>query len=84
MARVLENERLAGSMAEPGIRRIGIADLRAALRAGMEDFRASPTQMMFLCLLYPIIGLVAARAFSGGELLPLLWPMIAVRSWYWS
>ena len=77
MARVLENERLAGSMAEPGIRRIGIADLRAALRAGMEDFRASPTQMMFLCLLYPIIGLVAARAFSGGELLPLLWPMIA-------
>ncbi|RAI56967.1 hypothetical protein DOO78_21320 [Roseicella frigidaeris] len=59
------------------IRRIGTADLRAALREGWQDFRAIPTQLIFLCILYPIVGLVAARAVSGGDLLPLLWPLIA-------
>jgi uncharacterized membrane protein len=77
MARVLENGRLSDTAAEPGIRAIGIADLRASLRDGVDDFLAAPTQMIFLCLLYPIVGLVAARAFSGGALLPLLWPMVA-------
>ena len=44
---------------------------------GWEDFLAIPTQLVFLCVLYPLVGLVAARAFSGGDLLPLLWPLVA-------
>jgi uncharacterized membrane protein len=77
MADAWTNDRRAADVAEAGIRRIGTADLRLALRQGWEDFLAIPTQLVFLCVLYPLVGLVAARAFSGGHLLPLLWPLVA-------
>ncbi|MDW8445222.1 MAG: DUF2189 domain-containing protein [Acetobacteraceae bacterium] len=60
----------------PTIRRITIADLREALARGWDDFRATPTQLLFLGLLYPVVGFVAAR-FATGELLPLLFPLLA-------
>ncbi|TDH63201.1 DUF2189 domain-containing protein [Dankookia rubra] len=77
MADAWTNDRLAADVAEAGIRRIGTADLQIALRQGWDDFRTIPTQLVFLCVLYPLVGLVAARAFSGGDLLPLLWPLVA-------
>jgi uncharacterized membrane protein len=77
MARAWTNDRLTANPGEAGIRRIGIPDLREALRQGYADFLANPTQLVFLCVLYPIVGLVAARAMSGGDMLPLLWPLIA-------
>jgi uncharacterized membrane protein len=61
----------------PAVRRIGLADLRTALAKGLDDFLASPTQLVFLCVIYPIVGLVMARAAAGEELLPLVWPIIA-------
>lgn len=60
----------------PEVRQIGIPDIRAALHDGIEDFKAIPTQLIFLCLLYPVIGLVAARTATD-DLLPLLFPLIA-------
>jgi uncharacterized membrane protein len=63
--------------AEPAIRTIGTAELREALREGLDDFLATPTQLVFLCVLYPVVGLVAARAMAGGDMLPLLFPLIA-------
>ena len=71
---VLQPATVAGP---PVVRRIGVADLRAALSAGWDDFLAIPTQMVFLCILYPIVGLVAARAATGSGLLPLLFPLTA-------
>ena len=62
---------------QPAVRRIGSADVRAALAAGVDDFLSTPTQLVFLCILYPIVGLVAARAATGGDLLPLLFPLVA-------
>jgi uncharacterized membrane protein len=59
------------------VRRIGIPDLRAALAAGIDDFKAHPTQLVFLCILYPIIGLAAARVAASGELMPLLFPLVS-------
>ncbi|MCB4822287.1 DUF2189 domain-containing protein [Roseicella aerolata] len=76
MARAWTNDHLTTD-AEPGIRRIGTADLREVLRQGWDDFLAIPTQLVFLCVLYPLVGWVAARAFSGGEMMPLLWPLVA-------
>ncbi len=67
----------AYTAAVPVIRRIGVGDVRAALAAGVDDFLAIPTQLAFLCFLYPIIGLVAARAASDAVLLPLLFPLVA-------
>ncbi len=61
----------------PVVRRIGFPDLRAALAEGWRDFLAIPTQLVFLCILYPIIGLVAARVAVGNNLLPLAFPLVA-------
>lgn len=60
----------------PAVRHLSTADVGAALRQGAADFRAIPTQLVFLCLLYPVIGFVAAR-MATADLLPLLFPLIA-------
>ena len=66
---------LAESRAE--VRKIHAADLGEALRRGWQDFLAIPTQLVFLCILYPVIGLGAPRAAIGTDLLPLLFPLVA-------
>ena len=60
----------------PTIRRIGSADIRAALAGGWGDFRENRTDVIFLCVLYPVIGLVLARLSFFG-VLPLLFPLAA-------
>jgi uncharacterized membrane protein len=63
--------------ARPAVRTITLTDLQEALQLGWADFLAIPTQLIFLCILYPIVGLVAARAAVGTDLLPLLFPLVA-------
>lgn len=63
--------------AEPVVRTIGFSDIRIALAKGYDDFMEMPTQLVFLGIIYPIVGFVAARAASGGALLPLLYPLVA-------
>lgn len=77
MAKVSTNADVFGSHADPVVRRIGLADLKTALVKGYADFADTPTQLIFLGLIYPLIGLLAATAASGGELLPLLYPIVA-------
>ncbi len=57
------------------IRRIGFTDLKEALRQGVEDFYAMPTHAMFLCVIYPVVGLLLARLAFGYSVLPLLYPL---------
>jgi uncharacterized membrane protein len=59
----------------PAIQKIGLADVRAALRQGLEDFFAARTDVIFLCLIYPVIGLFLAAASARGSALPLLFPL---------
>ena len=59
------------------IRRIGIADLKDALRKGTDDFLAMPTHALFLGAIYPVVGLVLARLAFGYSVLPLLYPLAA-------
>lgn len=59
----------------PLVSRIGVADLRAALASGFRDFGAFRTDVIFLVLIYPVIGLVLARAAFGEDMLPLLFPL---------
>ena len=61
----------------PVIRKIGLSDLQQALRLGWEDFKAVPSHAIILCLIYPVLGLVLARAVSGYAVLPLLFPLAA-------
>jgi uncharacterized membrane protein len=61
----------------PAIRRIGTSAIWRALRQGWDDFSANPTQLVFLAIIYPIIGLVAATAAAGRDLMPLVWPLLS-------
>ncbi len=66
-----------GGYTRPGINNIGPADLRDALADGLADFKAMPTHLIFLCLIYPIVTLVFARLYAGYEVLPLVFPLLA-------
>ncbi|HET7879648.1 MAG TPA: DUF2189 domain-containing protein [Acetobacteraceae bacterium] len=61
--------------AAPAVRQIGIRDLRDALARGIADFEANRTDVIFMCVIYPVIGLVLGRLASGYGLLPLLFPL---------
>ncbi|MDQ0322067.1 putative membrane protein [Pararhizobium capsulatum DSM 1112] len=63
--------------AYPNVRRIGAADVFAALRQGLDDFWAKPSHNVFLCLIYPVAGIVIARWTSGANALPLLFPLMS-------
>ena len=59
----------------PAVRRIGIADIRDALARGIDDFEANRTDVVFLCVIYPVLGLILGRLASGYGLLPLIFPL---------
>jgi uncharacterized membrane protein len=59
------------------IRTITLSDLREALRLGWEDFKAIPSHAIILCVIYPVLGLVLARAVLGYAVIPLLFPLAA-------
>jgi uncharacterized membrane protein len=59
----------------PAVRRIAVADLRVVLAKGLSDFAAFRTDVAFLCVIYPLIGLVLARLAFGYQLLPLVFPL---------
>jgi len=61
----------------PAVRSIGPMDLKDVLAKGLEDFRAMPTHVIFLSLLYPIAGLAIARLTFGYDVVPLLYPLVA-------
>ncbi len=59
----------------PIVREITIADLGAALKAGFEDFKVYRTDVITLCALYPVIGLVLARIVIGRGMFELMFPV---------
>jgi uncharacterized membrane protein len=59
----------------PAARAISPSDLQGALRLGLKDFAASRTDVAFLCLIYPVIGIFLAVVTARGDLLPLLFPV---------
>ena len=61
----------------PVVRSIGPADLRVALAKGLEDFWAMPTHVVFLSLIYPVIGIALGSATFGYDVVPLLFPLVA-------
>jgi len=61
----------------PRVRKIGPRDLWDALGKGWDDFWAMPSHLVFLSLIYPVIGLLIGGATFGYNLLPLFYPMAA-------
>src|SRR3954451_17530536 len=61
----------------PIVRKIGFADLKDALAQGIDDFRVMPSHVIFLAVIYPVVGLCLARMAFGYHLMPLLFPLAA-------
>src|SRR3546814_17791128 len=67
----------ASSARAAPVRTITRQDLRISLRDGWADFMTMRGDLIFLGLLYPLIGVVAATVTLGGTLLPLFFPIAA-------
>jgi uncharacterized membrane protein len=63
--------------AQPIVHDIGATDLLDALSKGIDDFKAMPTHLINFCWIYPIVILIGARAYAGGEVLALVFPLLA-------
>ena len=70
--RAIREDRQAAPLA---IRRIGLADLKDALARGLDDFATYRTDVVFLCVIYPVVGLVLGRLAFGYDMVPLLFPL---------
>jgi uncharacterized membrane protein len=67
------------SPAQPVVRRISSADIYYALTRGIDDFTAVPSHAVFLCVIYPLLGLLLIGITLGHSLslLPLAFPIAA-------
>ncbi len=68
---------LDAEVVEPQVRRIGLADIQTSLKEGFQDFATYRTDVIFICLLFPLIGLVLANVTLRLGLLPLLFPLLS-------
>ncbi len=68
---------LGRSDAPPEVRTLSTADIRASLADGWDDFTASRSDVMFIVLIYPVIGLVLIGMGLQMSMLPLLFPLLA-------
>lgn len=59
------------------VRKLSLADLRDALKRGYADFRAKPSHMLVLGLVYPLGAALAAGFALGYDVLPLVFPVAA-------
>src|SRR4249919_4291471 len=60
----------------PVVRRIGTDDLKDALARGIDDFLAMPSHVVFISLIYPIVGLLLGRMTLDNDVMPLLFPLM--------
>lgn len=63
--------------ATPGVNRITTAHLWKSLRLGVDDFMAMRSDVLFLALVYPVVGAVLAGIAFQASLLHLIFPLVA-------
>lgn len=59
------------------VRSIDMSDLTSALRKGYDDFLAMRSDVLWMVILYPVIGFALAIFAASGTLLPLAFPLMA-------
>ncbi|KPF66002.1 cytochrome C oxidase subunit I [Bosea sp. AAP35] len=60
----------------PRINSITVEDLRAALARGWDDFKAQPSHLVFVALIYPVIGVLLTQVTVSFNIFPLLFPLL--------
>jgi uncharacterized membrane protein len=63
--------------ASPVVRRIAPSDLFHSLARGIDDFAAMPSHAVFLCVIYPLLGIFLIAMMLGHSMLPLAFPIAA-------
>lgn len=63
--------------ARPETRVLMLQDLNHALRKGWEDLAAMRSDVMFACLLYPLMGALLLGLATQGDLTHLLFPVLS-------
>lgn len=66
-----------GQRVQPVVRRIGTSDIFDALRHGLDDFRQKPSHYVFVCLIYPVVGLILTRWTTGAGAIHLVYPLMS-------
>src|SRR5580704_16409854 len=67
----------AANPARPVVRRISPSDLYQSLARGIDDFTAMPSHAVFLCVIYPLLGIFMIAMTLGHATLPLAFPIAA-------
>lgn len=62
---------------EAAIRKVAISDLVDCVRKGYADFSAVPSHLVFLVIIYPVLGILLGRLFLGYDVLALAYPVLA-------
>ena len=61
----------------PAVRRIAPSDLLNSLARGLDDFAAMPSHAVFLCVIYPLLGIFLVAGAMDSPMLPLAFPIAA-------
>ena len=61
----------------PQIRTLTFDDLRMALRQGFDDMSVFRSDVIFICLLYPLMGMALVGLALQGDYIQLLFPVIS-------
>src|SRR5271170_6605202 len=63
------------SPVRPAIRHIAPSDLWQSLKLGLDDFSAMPSHAIFLCAIYPLLGIILIGMTLGYTMLPMAFPI---------
>jgi uncharacterized membrane protein len=63
--------------AEPIVQQIGTEDIRQSLKAGIADFAALRTDVIVICILYPVMGALLVYLALNQNLAHLIFPLVA-------
>jgi uncharacterized membrane protein len=59
------------------VRAIGTADIQDAVAKGWDDFKAKPSHLVMLAVIYPLAGVFLAQLTVSYDIFPLLFPLMA-------
>jgi uncharacterized membrane protein len=73
--RAIRGAEAGGRVGAPAIRKITVADIREVLSKAIDDLAEYRTDVVFLCIIYPIVGLLLTRFAFDYDMLPRLFPL---------
>ncbi len=74
---VSDRAAMSENYAEPEIQTLSSDDLWDSLRQGFSDFTEFRSDVMFICIVYPLMGAVLAAVALHGSLVQLVFPIVS-------